>query len=73
MTVLYNVNPLSHSLMNFVYYFGSLEKNDEEKYIEAIIEGIFKEKEYKLKKELQRCFSLDIVMSEIMEMYLRFR
>ena len=46
---LYNVNPLSHSLMNFVYYFGSLSKEDEEKYIKAIIEDIFNENEEELK------------------------
>lgn len=47
---LYNVNPLSHSLMNFVYYFGSLLKEDEEKYIKAIIEDIFNENEEELKE-----------------------
>ena len=50
--ILYNVNPLSHSLMNFVYYFGSLEKEDEKKYIEAIIEKIFLEDEVDLKKRV---------------------
>ena len=47
--ILYNVNPLSHSLMNFVFYFGSLSKKDEEKYIKAIIEKIFNENEEELK------------------------
>ena len=36
--------------MNFVYYFLSLEENDEKKYIEAIIEEIFEEEEENLKK-----------------------
>ena len=38
--ILYNVNPLSHSLMNYVFYFGSLSSEDEKKYIKAIIEDI---------------------------------
>ena len=48
--ILYNVNPLSHSLMNFVYYFGSLEKEDEKDYMEAIIGDIFGENEKELKE-----------------------
>ena len=49
--ILYNVNPLSHSLMNFVFYFGSLIKKDEEKYIKAIIEKIFNKDEEELKEK----------------------
>ena len=48
--LLYNVNPLSFSLMNFVFYFGSLSKPDEEKYIGAIIEVLFEEDEEDLKE-----------------------
>ena len=48
--LLYNVNPLSFSLMNSVFYFGSLSETDEEKYIEAIIEDLFEEEEKKLKE-----------------------
>lgn len=42
--------------MNFVYYFLSLEENDEKKYIEAIIEEIFEE------EELWKCFLLRMIM-----------
>ena len=45
--LVYTVNPLPHSLLNFVFDFGSLDRNDEEKYIENMIQGpierIFKE------------------------------
>ena len=34
----YNVNPLPHSLLNFVYNFKSLNEKDEKKYISKIIE-----------------------------------
>ena len=35
--LVYTVNPLPHSLLNFVFNFGKLEKEDEEKYIDKII------------------------------------
>ena len=37
-TLVYTVNPLPFSLLNFVFNFGSLTKEDEEKYIKSIIE-----------------------------------
>jgi len=41
--LVYAVNPLPHSLLNFVFDFGSLRKEDEEKYItNTIIEKIKK-------------------------------
>ena len=36
-TLVYTVNPLPHSLLNFVFDFGNLEKEDEIRYIESII------------------------------------
>ena len=39
--IIYNVYPLPQSLMNFVYYFGSIKPEDEKKYINAMIENIF--------------------------------
>ena len=36
--LVYTVNPLPYSLLNYVFDFGNLEKNDEYKYIESIIE-----------------------------------
>ena len=36
-TLVYTVNPLPHSLLNFVFDFGNLEEEDEVRYIESII------------------------------------
>ena len=36
-TLVYTVNPLPHSLLNFVFDFGKLTEEDEIKYIESII------------------------------------
>ena len=37
----YSVNPLPHSLLNFVFDFGNLKKDDEYKYITSIVEKTF--------------------------------
>ena len=37
--LVYTVNPLPHSLLHFVIDFGHLKEEDEEKYIERMIEG----------------------------------
>ena len=39
--LVYTVNPLPHSLLNFVFDFGSLDKKDEQKYIQNMIEKPF--------------------------------
>ena len=36
-SLVYTVNPLPHSLLNFVFDFGTLEEEDEKRYIESII------------------------------------
>jgi len=36
-TLVYTVNPLPHSLLNFVFDFGNLTPEDEKRYIESII------------------------------------
>ena len=36
-TLVYTVNPLPHSLLNFVFDFGNLTEEDEKRYIESII------------------------------------
>jgi len=41
--LVYTVNPLPHSLLNFVFDFGSLKEKDELKYIENMIEKPFNE------------------------------
>ena len=51
--LVYTVNPLPHSLLNYIFDFGNLEKNDEEKYIENIIEKPFDNIYNKNKKEIK--------------------
>ena len=36
-TLVYKVNPLPHSLLNFVFDFGNLTPEDEKRYIKSII------------------------------------
>ena len=36
-SLVYSVNPLLHSLLNFVFDFGSFKKEDEEKYIRSMV------------------------------------
>ena len=38
--LVYSVNILPHSLLNFIFDFGSLQKNDEEKYISNTIQSV---------------------------------
>ena len=45
------VNPLPHSLLNYVFDFGNLKKEDEEKYIENMIQEPIERIFYKDKKE----------------------
>jgi hypothetical protein len=40
--LVYNVLPLNHSLFNFIYDFGYLQKEDEKRYIKSIIRQIGK-------------------------------
>ena len=38
--LVYTVNPLPYSLLNFVFDFGSIKSDDEKKYIECIISQV---------------------------------
>jgi len=42
--LVYTVNPMPHSLLNFVFDFGNLNPDDERRYIKNMIEQIIKEK-----------------------------
>ena len=42
--LVYNVNPLPHSLLSFILNFGSLQPEDEKKYIKCIIDTILDRK-----------------------------
>ena len=46
--LIYQVQPLPQSLLNFVYSFGALNPEEEKKYIYIIIKNLFKEGEEKL-------------------------
>ena len=37
-SLVYSINPLPHSLLNFVFDFGNLKKEDEEKYIRSMVQ-----------------------------------
>ena len=50
--LVYTVNPLPHSLLNFVFDFGNLTKDDEEDYIRCIIKESIEKIYYKSKKGL---------------------
>ena len=45
--LVYTVNPLPHSLLNFVFYFGKLKEKDEKEYIECIIKQVIDKIYYK--------------------------
>ena len=45
--LVYTVHPLPHSLLNFVFNFGSLEPEDEKNYIRSIIKEAINKKYYK--------------------------
>ena len=49
--LVYLVNPLPHSLLNFVFDFGGLEEEDEESYIRCIIEDSIEKIFYNGEKE----------------------
>ena len=54
-SLVYTVNPLPHSLLNFVFDFGNLEEEDEKNYIKSIIKEpiyhIFNENKGNLNKD----------------------
>ena len=54
--LVYTVNPLPHSLLNFVFDFGSLNEEDEKKYIKCIIKEAINNIYYKGKKPLDEKF-----------------
>ena len=51
--LVYSVNPLPHSLLNFVFNFGSLKEKDEKKYIESMTKKVTELyfKEYEVNNE----------------------
>ena len=45
--LVYTVNPLPHSLLNFVFYFGKLKPDDEKNYVKCIIKRSIEKIYYK--------------------------
>jgi len=45
--LVYTVHPLPHSLLNFVFYFGKIKPEDEQRYIKCIIKKTIEEVYYK--------------------------
>ena len=72
--LVYTVNPLPHSLMNYVFDFGNLLQEDEYRYIESIIHSLMSkylnsdEKGYKLFVE-RACKAITIAQNYIREIY----
>ena len=52
--LVYNVNPLPHSLLNFVYDFASLDEETEKHYISKIIEPSIKKISNKCKEDYRK-------------------
>ena len=46
--LVYTVNPLPHSLLNFIFDFGSLQPEDEKKYIKNTVVSILSKIDEKL-------------------------
>ena len=63
--LVYTVNPLPHSLLNFVFDFGSLKPEDERKYItNTILDIISRFKEKKITEDFDKIKKKDITLIE---------
>ena len=51
--LVYTVNPLPHSLLNFVFYFGNLKPADEQNYIKCIIKKVIEKIYYNGKEPIE--------------------
>ena len=59
--LVYSVNPLKHSLLNYVFNFGSLKIDDEKKYIESMTKDVVMpllSKNYDIKNDNSLCDEL---------------
>ena len=74
--LVYTVNPLPISLLNFVFNFGSLKEKDEIIYIKSMISGIanklFEKMDVKLKeKERNKIIMIETTSVEICQKYMK--
>ena len=68
LNLVYTVNPLPHSLLNYVMDFGNLDEKDETKYIESMVKETINKKcdKYKVNEDIKKQF-LEYSTSSIVE------
>ena len=72
--LVYSVNPLPHSLLNFVLYFGSLKKDDEKEYIKSMVKStmeLYKEDYKNNEKEFDNLIKIQTECIYIAQNYLK--
>ena len=73
--LVYSVNPLPHSLLNFVFNFGSLKDEDEKKYIESMIkeptESLFQNDIINSKDECKKLIKLQIDVISLCQNFMK--
>ena len=74
--LVYTVNPLPFTLLNFVFNFGSLKEKDELEYIESMITGtankLFEKlNDYKFLKEKEKIINIEKVSVELCQKYMK--
>ena len=75
--LVYSVNPLPHSLLNFVFNFGALKDKDEKKYIESMIkeptEFLFKNdnNDLNINEECQKLKEFQIEIISLCQIFMK--
>ena len=76
--LVYSVNPLPHSLLNFVFNFGTLKDNDEKKYIESMIKEpieyllkTYDKKKANDKKYFQKLMNLQVDLLSLCQKFMK--
>ena len=78
--LVYSVNPLPHSLLNFVFNFGTLKDNDEKKYIESMVKEpteyllkAYDKKKVNDKKHFQKIMNLQVDLLSLCQNFMKDR
>ena len=76
--LVYSVNPLPHSLLNFVFNFGTLKDNDEKKYIESMVKEpteyllkAYDKKKVNDKKLFQKIMNLQVDLLSLCQKFMK--
>ena len=76
--LVYSVNPLPHSLLNFVFNFGTVKDNDEKKYIESMVKepteyllNNYDKKKTNHKKHLEKLINLQIDLLSLCQKFMK--